>query len=227
MNIDAIARVAHEVNRAYCEALGDTSQPAWEDAPEWQRSSARMGVDLHMNGDFGPEMSHISWVKQKLEDGWVYGPVKNAEAKTHPCLVPYYQLPREQQAKDYIFRAVVHALKALEAIPLSLVEQRIGVLNEQMRQEQQGALLYIAAVVERAVGVGANMTFSDEDMQRAMGLELERADPTDGGLILRVLRKAAPPVPPQPPRLVVDNTPVLAKAEKPIVLLDPSGQPNQ
>lgn len=108
---EVIARACHEVNRAYCEALGDHSQPSWEDAPAWQRESARMGVDLHMMGDFGPEASHISWMKQKVDDGWVYGPEKNPEKKEHPCLVPFDQLPREQQAKDFIFRAVVHALK--------------------------------------------------------------------------------------------------------------------
>lgn len=111
IRIDFIARVAHEVNRAYCEALGDTSQPKWEDAPAWQRESARMGVDLHTMGDFGPEASHISWMNQKLNDGWVYGPVKDAEAKTHPCLVPFENLAPEQQAKDYLFRGVVHALR--------------------------------------------------------------------------------------------------------------------
>jgi hypothetical protein len=105
-----IARTAHEVNRAYCRALGDLSQPAWGDAPEWQKASCRAGVDLHLMGDFGPEASHISWMKQKLEEGWVYGEKKDPIAKTHPCLVPFDQLPREQQAKDFIFRAVVHAL---------------------------------------------------------------------------------------------------------------------
>lgn len=109
--MERIARVAHEVNRAYCAALGDTSQPTWEAAPEWQRSSARMGVDLHTMGDFGPEASHISWMNQKLAEGWVYGPEKNPELKQHHCLVPFDQLPRDQQAKDFLFRGVVHALK--------------------------------------------------------------------------------------------------------------------
>jgi hypothetical protein len=111
MRLDDIGRVCHEVNRAYCQALGDDSQPTWEDAPAWQRESARMGVDLHMSGNFGPEASHISWMNQKLADGWTYGPAKNPDLKQHPCLVPFDQLPREQQAKDYLFRAVVHALR--------------------------------------------------------------------------------------------------------------------
>lgn len=107
---DAIARVAHEVNRAYCAALGDVSQPTWEDAPGWQRESARAGVELHMGGDFGPEAGHAAWLQQKLDDGWGYGPVKDAEKKEHPCMVPFSELPKEQRAKDFIFRAVVHAL---------------------------------------------------------------------------------------------------------------------
>lgn len=109
--LDSIARVCHEVNRAYCQALGDDTQPTWEGAPEWQRASARMGVDLHLAGDFGPEASHLSWMQQKLDEGWRWGPTKNPDAKEHPCMVPFAELPREQQAKDFIFRAVVHALR--------------------------------------------------------------------------------------------------------------------
>jgi hypothetical protein len=106
-----IARVAHEVNRAYCQALGDHSQPAWEDAPQWQRDSALLGVKLHAeNQAAGPQASHESWMAHKLAEGWKYGPEKRPDQKEHPCLVPFDQLPREQQAKDYIFRAVVLSL---------------------------------------------------------------------------------------------------------------------
>ncbi|WP_315711043.1 RyR domain-containing protein [Brenneria uluponensis] len=110
-NIDLIARVSHEVNRAYCVALGDHSQMSWDDAPDWQKDSARNGVEFHLNGERGPEASHNSWLAQKQAEGWAYGPVKDAEKKKHPCFVPYDQLPKEQQVKDYLFRAVVHAFK--------------------------------------------------------------------------------------------------------------------
>lgn len=111
MSPEIIARTCHEVNRAYCQALGDMSQPAWEDAPMWQRDSARLGVQLHMSKNIGPEASHESWMAQKVAEGWVYGQVKDPAAKTHPCIVPFDMLPREQQAKDFIFRSVVHALR--------------------------------------------------------------------------------------------------------------------
>lgn len=106
-----IARVCHEVNRAYCQALGDVSQPSWKDAPQWQKDSALLGVDLHTtNPEAGAAASHESWMKQKVNDGWTYGAYKDTANKKHHCIMPFDELPCEQQAKDYIFRAVVHAL---------------------------------------------------------------------------------------------------------------------
>lgn len=106
-----IAKQCHEANRAYCAALGDTSQVAWEDAPGWQRESAIAGVRAHLNSDLTPEQSHESWMAQKLADGWGWGEVKDPERKQHPCMAPYQQLPQEQRAKGFIFRAIVNTYK--------------------------------------------------------------------------------------------------------------------
>lgn len=112
--VDAIARVAHEVNRGYCLALGDTSQPAWDDAPDWQKDSARAGVrQIVVNPNTTPEQSHEGWLAQKEADGWHYGTVKDPVLKTHPCFVPYHELPAEQRAKDYLFGAVVRSMTAV------------------------------------------------------------------------------------------------------------------
>lgn len=111
LTVTDIARVAHEINRAYCNAIGDHSQPLWADAPAWQRESARDGVRHKLNNpDATPEQMHENWMKQKVADGWVYGEKKDALAKTHPCLVPYESLPLEQRVKDYLFSAVVETL---------------------------------------------------------------------------------------------------------------------
>ena len=116
MTDESIARVAHEVNRAYCLAIGDASQPAWENAPLWQRNSAILGVQFHReHPEAGPSASHESWMAEKVRDGWTYGPDKRPDLKQHPCLVPFDQLPVEQQTKDHLFRSVVHALLPAEA----------------------------------------------------------------------------------------------------------------
>lgn len=113
--VENVARIAHEVNREWCRAIGDDSQPSWEDAPEWQRSSAINGVRFHAtHPDATAEASHESWLKEKTANGWTYGETKDPEKKTHPCCRPYAELPVEQRAKDHLFRAVVRMARSLE-----------------------------------------------------------------------------------------------------------------
>lgn len=109
--IEAIAECCHTINRAYCESQGDLSQPAWDDAPAWQKESAIAGVRFAIaNPDAKPADSHESWLSAKRADGWAYGEVKDPERKLHPCFVPYDELPPAQKAKDYLFLAVVRML---------------------------------------------------------------------------------------------------------------------
>jgi hypothetical protein len=108
--IGDIARAAHEVNRAYCESIGDTSQLPWDQAPTWQWQSAEDGVRKILSGEVTtPEQAHESWLVFKRADGWGFGPVKDPETKSHPCMVPYAELPQEQRVKDALFFAVVRA----------------------------------------------------------------------------------------------------------------------
>lgn len=112
LSLTDIARATHEVNKAYCEFLGDNSQKNWFDAPDWQKESALQGVKAVLERDAkSPEEQHESWMKHKLESGWVYGETKDEILKTHPCLVTYENLPKEQQLKDHLFRAVVETLQ--------------------------------------------------------------------------------------------------------------------
>ncbi|SRR6266849_5162048 len=112
--IELIARVCHEANRAYCTALGDDSQPAWESAPAWQKQSARDGVVANLvPGGLRirqPEDSHNSWMETKLRTGWRWGPKKDPEKKEHPSLLPYRSLTPEERRKDLLFMAICNAL---------------------------------------------------------------------------------------------------------------------
>lgn len=110
--VETIASICHAGNAELCRALGDNSQPHWDDAPSWQRESAVKGVDFHLaNPDATAAASHESWLAEKASAGWKYGPVKNPDLKEHPCFVPFDQLPTEQQAKDKLFKAIVDVFR--------------------------------------------------------------------------------------------------------------------
>lgn len=106
-----IARICHEANRAYCQVIGDQSQKSWEEAEQWQRDSAIKGVEHAQNHPDAPASDqHDAWLSDKEKDGWVFGPVKDASLKQHPCMVPYDELPEEQRGKDSLFKGIVNAL---------------------------------------------------------------------------------------------------------------------
>jgi hypothetical protein len=112
ISVKQIAIVCHEANKAWCDVNEDTTQKSWSEAEEWQRESAYKGVEFAIaNPDASDSAQHDAWSADKIADGWVYGEVKNSEKKTHPCLVPFEQLPEFQQKKDKLFRAIVNALK--------------------------------------------------------------------------------------------------------------------
>ena len=43
---------------------------------------------------------HEVWARNRMEEGWVYGPKRNDILKTHPCLVPYEDLPESEKEYD-------------------------------------------------------------------------------------------------------------------------------
>lgn len=43
---------------------------------------------------------HEVWSQNRINDGWTYGPVRDDDRKTHPCLVPYEDLPESEKAYD-------------------------------------------------------------------------------------------------------------------------------
>ena len=114
MKIEQIAELAHEANRTYCRLIGDNSQVAWSEAPQWQRDSAISGVIFHIEHPGSPpSQSHEEWLKTKYAEGWKYGKVKDAEKKEHPCCVPYTELPLEQRIKDILFLNIVESTRPL------------------------------------------------------------------------------------------------------------------
>ena len=58
--------------------------------------------------------AHDVWSKKRMDDGWRHGPTRDDASKTHPCLVPYADLPESERDYDRVMVAeVVRAAVAL------------------------------------------------------------------------------------------------------------------
>ena len=107
---EQVAQVAHEANRAYQIVTGENQpDPRWEDYSPDGRALALRGIKVAKSG-VTPEQQHEHWLVSKASTGWVRGSVKDAVAKTHPCIVSYDDLSEQERIKDVLYGAVVRAL---------------------------------------------------------------------------------------------------------------------
>lgn len=110
---EAIARVVHEALRAFRAAHGQEALPPWSKAPAWMRQSTFSSVAFVIdNPDASASATHDLWLADKQAEGWRYAPVKDAEARTHPLMIPYDNLPEIERRKDALLAAIVRALTA-------------------------------------------------------------------------------------------------------------------
>lgn len=56
---------------------------------------------------------HEVWAAGRIADGWKYGATRDDEQKTHPCLVPYEELPESE--KEYDRNTAIGTLKFILA----------------------------------------------------------------------------------------------------------------
>ncbi len=75
------------------------------------------------------ENAHEVWSASRISQGWVWGPERNDDAKTHPCLIPYDDLDESEKVHDR--NAVAGALLAILHHGWKLIPpaERIGALG--------------------------------------------------------------------------------------------------
>ena len=60
------------------------------------------------------ENLHDVWARKRMNEGWSWGPERNDQKRTTPCLVPYGDLPESE--KDYDRSMAVETIKTLLAM---------------------------------------------------------------------------------------------------------------
>lgn len=63
---------------------------------------------------------HDVWAEGRMKEGWTYGPVKDAEKKETPLLVPYEELPEHE--KDYDRNTALGTLKLIVKMGYNISE---------------------------------------------------------------------------------------------------------
>ena len=58
--------------------------------------------------------AHDIWARQRMAEGWRYGPERSDARKEHPSLLPYEELPESE--KEYDRNAAMQTLKAIIAL---------------------------------------------------------------------------------------------------------------
>lgn len=111
MNVEEIACVAHEANRAYCCLIKDFSKPPWTKSKPAQQEYVKAGVRYALDGTRSREEVHDKWLEVMEAAGWKHGKKRHVGNRTHPCMLPYDELPESQKLKDALFLAIVDALK--------------------------------------------------------------------------------------------------------------------
>lgn len=56
--------------------------------------------ELLQLGEYLARNIHEVWARQRLSEGWTYGPMRDNEKKQHPDLIPYEELPEGEKAYD-------------------------------------------------------------------------------------------------------------------------------
>lgn len=77
-------------------------------------SSVSLSPELKKLTERLAQNAHELWAQQRIDDGWVYGPRRDDEAKKHPCLVPYEDLPDSE--REYDRQVAMGTLKAILAL---------------------------------------------------------------------------------------------------------------
>lgn len=112
-----IAQIIYEATRLEAEWSKRSIVPeVWEKRDDKFRKQFVEIIEKYLLQDKlpTPEEAHDSWMQSYLDMGWKYGKTRDVDKKTHPDMLPFYELPQDERDKDAIFLAIVWAIKNIK-----------------------------------------------------------------------------------------------------------------
>ncbi len=109
-----LAEACHEATKVISEQILSEEKKEWKliDSATKARliNAVQRAIDKKITD---PSVAHADWMADMVKQGWVYGEKLDETEKTHPCLVPYDQLPTGQQTKDHIYLSILKPFYSL------------------------------------------------------------------------------------------------------------------
>ena len=106
----------YEAARMEAEVSGRSIVPErWDDRDEAFKTQFVKVISRQCSGDkfSSAEAVHDSWWREYERMGWVYGTDRDQEKKTHPDMVPFNELPKDERDKDEIFLRLCAVAEAM------------------------------------------------------------------------------------------------------------------
>ena len=77
-------------------------------------SGVRLPAEIRELTELLARNTHENWARQRMADGWRYGPRRDDAKKEHPSLVPYEELSESE--KDYDRTTAIETVKTILAL---------------------------------------------------------------------------------------------------------------
>lgn len=85
-----------------------------------ETTDIKLPADLELLVEQMSKNVHEVWSETRIRQGWTYGEQRNDVLKTHPCLIPYEELPEEE--KEYDRNTSVGTLKLILKLGFRIVK---------------------------------------------------------------------------------------------------------
>ena len=83
-------------------------------------SGVEVPPELEQLSEYLAKNTHEVWARQRLDSGWTWGETRDSQARTHPDLVPYEELPESEKLYDR--QTSMETLKVIISLGYRLVK---------------------------------------------------------------------------------------------------------
>ena len=151
-------------------------------------SSGRSAIQPEAFIDAIAENAHEVWARQRMDAGWTYGEVRDNDAKKHPMLIPYSELPEKEKEyyKDY-GRHVVSSLQTLSRRHYTIAEKDAYHMEDGRLVGQKGDDIFITGLkikdIRRSDSTGLLVATYESPVLSRGGMWYALVEPETGAVV--------------------------------------------